>query len=430
MRPVIASASVSTSSFLLISARPAAAQDPPPLEERVEALEEELERLKLQLPEEGEEADAVIEAPPAAPPPPPNVLNPTITVIGNGLYRADDGPVLAEEAPVDNRFNLREVEVDFRAAVDPFADAVFILALESEVPGEYETGVEDAYVVIKRLPVAGLDQPPLGLQLKVGRFRPEVGRVNLLHLHDLPQTSRPLVTEELFGEEGYVANGGSARVFLPFVDDDSSLELTGQVLTGGGAAVADGAGDSPALVGNLRWFRTFGDAHNVDLSLIAHHGRTDPAARRSAQTYSADALYKWKPLRRGESRSFVLGGQVVQAVRDFLVELDTDGDGEADMVEEAEASPLGYFAFAQLQVARTLYLGGRWDDTATVVDDEARRRAVTGTLSWYVSEFLRFRLGAEHRWSDLAEEDGRDSAFAEVNVVIGAHPPEPFWVNK
>ena len=435
MRPVIASAIVSTPLLLLILPRPTAAQEAPPLEERVKALEEELERLKLQLPEEGEEplaeeADVTAPAPVAAPAPSANALNPTVTAVGNGLYRADDDPVMAAGAPVDNRFNLREVELDFRAAVDPFADGVFIASFESEVPGEYEAGIEEGYVVIKRLPVPGLDEPPLGLQFKVGRFRTEVGRVNVLHLHDLPQTSRPLVTEELFGEEGYVGNGASAHVFLPFFDDDSSLELTGQVLTGGGIPVADGAGDSPAVIGNLRWFRTFGDAHSFDLAFIAHHGRTDPAARRNAQTYSADLLYKWKPLRGGEFRSFVMGGQVFQAVRDFIVELDTDGDGEPDMALERDAAPLGYFGWAQLQVARTMYLGGRWDDTATVADDELRRRALTGTVAWYASEFLRFRLGVEHRWSDLLEEDGHDAAFAEVNVVIGAHPPEPFWVNK
>jgi hypothetical protein len=429
---------------LLTAARPSAAQeDPKPeekkaeasLDQRVKALEEELERVKLQLPEEGEEdegdADPVAAAPPApAAAPGPNALNPTVTVIGNGFYRADDRPVLADGAPIDNRFNLREVEIDLRAAVDPFADGVFILSFESEVPGEFEAGVEEGYVIIKRLPVPALDDPPLGLQFKVGRFRPDIGRINVLHLHDLPQLTRPLVTDELFGEEGYVGNGASAHVFLPSGDDDSSLELTGQILTGGGVAVADGAGDSPALVGNLRYFRTFADAHNVDLALIAHHGRTDPAARKNADTFSADFLYKWKPLRGGEFRSFVLGGQLFQSVRDYTLEIDTDDDGEPDATVEGDASPFGYFAWAQVQLSRNSYLGTRWDDTATILDDEVRRRDIGGYLTWYASEFLRFRLGYEHRISDIEEEDGRDSAFAELNVVIGAHPPEPFWVNK
>jgi len=43
---------------------------------------------------------------------------------------------------------------------------------------------------------------------------------------------------------------------------------------------------------------------------------------------------------------------------------------------------------------------------------------------------LRFRAGYEHRWSDAAAEDGINSFVAEVNVVFGSHPTEPYWVNR
>lgn len=405
-------------------ARPPRPQD---LAARVEQLEAEVERLRLQQPDE-EELEADTAPSPAAVS--ANTFNPTVTIIGNGLYRYDDREVLADDAAIDNTFNLREVELDFRAAIDPFADGVVILALESEVPGEFEAAIEEGHVTIKRLPVPVLDEPPLGLQFQVGRFRPEVGRINLLHLHDLPQMTRPLVVEEFFGEEGYVGNGVSARMLLPSFDDESAFLLTAQALTGGGAAIAEGPAQSVAAVGNLRWFRSFGGSHSVDLAAIFHLGRTDPDGERNAFTYSADFLYKWKPLRGGEFRSFVLGGQLLASQRDFVEEIDEDGDGVPESVEERDAAPVGYFGFAQLQVARTVYLGVRWDDTATVTDDSLRRRAIGAYATWYTSEFLRFRLGYEHRLSDLDDEDGRDSVFAEMNFVFGAHPPHPFWVNK
>ena len=47
-----------------------------------------------------------------------------------------------------------------------------------------------------------------------------------------------------------------------------------------------------------------------------------------------------------------------------------------------------------------------------------------------MSEFFRARLSYEHLTSDLDEEDGRNTFLLEVNVVFGAHPTEPFWVNK
>ena len=426
---------LATSAWLIspIAISPAQAQEEPArppqdLATRVQQLEAEVERLRLQQPEEDETEAAETAPSPAAVS--ANTFNPTVTVIGNGLYRYDDQEVLADDTAIDNSFNLREVELDFRAAIDPFADGVVIVALESEVPGEFEAGVEEGHVTIKRLPVPVLDEPPLGLQFRVGRFRPEIGRINVLHLHDLPQMTRPLVVEEFFGEEGYVGNGASARMLLPSFDDESALVLTAQALTGGGAAIAEGPAQSVAAVGNLRWFRSFGGSHSVDLAAIFHLGRTDPDGVRNAFTYSADFLYKWKPLRGGEFRSFVLGGQLFATRRDFLEEIDEDGDGVPESVEERDASPLGYFGFAQLQVARTVYLGARWDDTATITDDSLRRRAIGAYATWYTSEFLRFRLGYERRLSDLDDEDGRDSVFAELNFVFGAHPPEPFWVNK
>ena len=361
----------------------------------------------------------------------PNVLNPTLTVIGNGLYRYDDRAVVVGDDRVDNHFNLREVELDLRAAVDPFADGVVILAFPSEIAGKFGVEVEEAFVNIKRLPIPLLDEPPLGLKLKAGRFRAEVGRINRLHLHDLPQADRPLVTEEFFGEDGFIANGLSAQLFLPTpFDQDSAVELTAQLLAGGGVPVADGPARSPGVVANLRWFRTFAAAHNFDLSFIYHFGRTDPAGALVSHTFGADFLYKWKPLRGGEFRSFVLGGELLYSRRSFLEGIDSNGDGRLDAQVKRSAFPVGYFAFAQYQFGRTTYLGARWDDTAAIADARIRRRAVSSHLTWYPSEFLRFRVGYERRLSDLAEEDGRNTAFAELNFIFGAHPPEPFWVNK
>jgi len=383
------------------------------IEQRIAALEEEIEALKLaasEPPEETIHTDTQIS---------PNVFNPTLTVFGSGLYRFDHRPVGEEGERIDNTINLREVEIDLRAAVDPFADGVLIVAFESETPGEFEAGVEEGFVTIKRLPIPVLDEPPLGLKLKLGRFRTEVGRINRLHLHDLPHVFRPLVIEEFLGEEGFVGNGASAQVFLPTPWESSALELTFQIVAGGGVALADSPPRFPGYVGNLRWFSAIADEHQLDLSLIFHYGRTDEAGDLSATTWGGDFLYKWKPLRGGEYRSFLLGGELLYAKRSFL-----DESGAV-----VRTRPFGYFVFAQVQLARSAYLGTRWDDTRSIADDELERRAVSGYLTLYASEFLRFRLGYEHRLRS-GDEEPLNSGFAELTFVFGAHPPEPFWVNR
>ena len=382
---------------------------------KIEVLEEELELLRA-----GENANET-----AAPATASvsvadqlNVFNPRITVFGNALLRVDDRKVFlredGERERIDDQFNLREVELDLRAAIDPYADGVVIVALESEVPGEFEVGVEEGYAIIKTLPF--WEAPPLGLKLKAGRFRPAFGRFNQLHTHDLPQSTRPLAVEAFLGREGFIASGGAARILLPSVlDVESAWELTGQLVQGGEIAVAEGGTHKPAYLANLRWSRTFDDHHFADISGIFYAGKSAGTGPDAVQVYSLDCFYKWKPLRGGEWRSFLLGGQLFFSERKF---------------EGRKNSPFGYFVFGQYQLNRRLFAGVRWDWTQDVDDDDLERMDVYPCLTYYFSEFLRLRLGWEHHWSDVSEEDGLDTLLGELNFVFGSHPPEPFWVNR
>jgi hypothetical protein len=386
-------------------------ESPQELKERLDALEKKVQDL------ESKQTRTVSANP-------ETVFNPRVTVIGNFLWRLDDRHVVLEDGEeVDDTVNVRELELDFRASIDPYADGVAIISLESEVPGEYEAGVEELLIQVKSLPIPFWEEPPLGTKLKLGRMRTEFGRNNRLHLHDLPQTNRPLVVEEFLGEEGHVANGASAQMFLPS-PGDTALELTVQALQGGDIGVAQDP-NHPAYLANLRLFVPLGDEHAVDVSLIGFYGTNDPDGRRQSRTLSVDALYRWKPLRAGESQSVVLGGQLFTADHEF--EEDTDGDG---IPEPFESKPLGWTAWAQAQFWKGIYLGFRWDETEFLADARFERRKSQPYVSWYLSEFFRIRASYEHTWSDDPSEDGLDTFLLEINVVFGAHPVEPFWVNK
>jgi hypothetical protein len=104
--------------------------------------------------------------------------------------------------------------------------------------------------------------------------------------------------------------------------------------------------------------------------------------------------------------------------------------GLPEGLEPGRGKPVGFTTFGQVQFNRRTYAGMRWDRTTTIVDPGLVRRSVTPYFSYYFSEFLRFRLNYEHRWSDLQTENRRSSVYAELNWVFGSHPPEPFWVNR
>ena len=80
------------------------------------------------------------------------VLNPRMTVSGDFLWRVDDKKVFLDNDPanprIDDTINMREVELDLRASVDPFVEAVAVISVGSEVPGTFGVEVEEFYAVI------------------------------------------------------------------------------------------------------------------------------------------------------------------------------------------------------------------------------------------------------------------------------------------
>jgi hypothetical protein len=379
-------------------------------DKKIQELQSQIEQLQIQA-LQTETTTVSGPAQPAAAPQTLGALNPAISVVGNFLARADNRKTFLEDGNrIDNTLNLREAEIDMRVPVDPYADAVLITSLESERPGHFSADVEEGYVNIKRLPF--VSTMPLGMKFQVGRFRPSFGKFNVLHTHDLPTSFRSLPTEEFLGEEGFIQQGLSTNFYIPTPwDENESIDATFQFLGGGDLAAAPESGNRKAYLGHLRWFRTFADTHNTELgwSTYYHPGRGEVSTSR---LHAVDFMYRWKPFRQGQWKSYLLGGELMLA----------------DPVDSRR--PYGYTAFTQWQLDRRKYVGVRWDTTKTLADPSLQRRSITPYLSYYFSEFLRFRLNFERRWSSLTSEERRSSVFLELNWVFGSHPPEPFWVNK
>ncbi|MBI5362469.1 MAG: hypothetical protein HZA53_04765 [Planctomycetes bacterium] len=387
---------------------------------RLEQLEKRLADLERQHSTEVEELRAELErleqeAARARSKPPPqsaSVFNPGITVFGNFLARTDDRPVFVDDDPsaerVDDRFLLREFELDFRAAIDPWADGVLIAAFGAETPGDFSAEVEEGYVLLKKLPL--LDTAPAGLKLKVGRFRPALGRLNTIHLHDLPQPSYPRAVQTMLGAEGFVADGVAGQFFLPSPGADDVLEAHLALLDGGNLPIA--GGQSASQLGKLarvQWFRDLAPGKDLAVGVSAWTSDTDHAL------YGLDATYRWKPAVAGEWRSFLVGLEAFQA------ELDDPA---------LASSPAAFDVWSQVQLERNLYLGGRFDRAEDLADERLVTHTLGLYLTYYTTEFLRFRVGYEHTESDLDHLDGLDTGLFELNFVYGSHPTEPYWVNR
>jgi hypothetical protein len=276
------------------------------------------------------------------------------------------------------------------------------------VPNEFEAAIEEGYLTLKRLPI--LESAPAGLRVKLGRFRPEFGRFNYVHLHDLPQPTYPRALGTFLGEEGLVQDGISGQFYLPSPGESTTIEATVQVLDGGNLPLdEDAPASETATLGRVKWFQDLTETANLEVGLSGYEGDGDH------QLLGADFTYKWKPLSQGEWHSFLVGGEL------FASHLDDPALGD---------DPLGYYLWSQVQFRKHLYLGVRYD-RAEELEDESLVSDTIGTyLTYYTTEFLRFRLALEHTGSDVEELDGLNTAALEVNMVFGSHPVEPYWVNR
>lgn len=463
---------LTTLSLTLLTAAPASAQDdsPPPgvreeldsyrrqNDARIQELERELKALREDGAGDGADeldleeliGEAESEAGAEEPPSPEsfmqkalNTLNPRITVFGDFLGRLalsahplrEDPTVRGRLLPsgepnvkLDDRFNLREVELDFRAAVDPFAEAVLIAAFETEDPGDLggEVVIEEGYVTLNFL--------PFGLIPKIGRFRSAFGRINRLHLHDLPQHSYPLPVQEFLGEEGFVEQGVSLRWLIPN-PFGLSFEWTTEVVNGENAPILAGeTSEHHSVISRMGYFQEIGESLSLDVGVSGLFGYNDPEARQKSILSGADLLIKWRPRKESQRWSVVAQGEV------FYLDMEqTDRTLPPNLIH-SEQHAFGAYAYLQVQGWQNWFAGVRYEYTEFASDDRSNMWKTSAYVSYYFSEFLRVRLGWEHtEWDYRPPKDAsalalqapaNDALILQITFVFGSHPVEPYWQNR
>ncbi|HEY4611828.1 MAG TPA: hypothetical protein VII11_02475 [Bacteroidota bacterium] len=352
------------------------------------------------------------------------VFNPRLTAFLNVAARRDDHPVLDEEGGFDisNRPYLRSIELDFRAPVDPYAEAILILAVEDEAGEGFAVEPEEAYGILKRLPI--LESAPLGMKVRVGKFRSPLGVNNKLHMHDMPWTTRPLVVSRLFGtehgdffESGHAPVGVDFDFFLPTVIPGSTFEMNLDVVRGGELRVSqEHEGGRVGYIGHVNLSADWRNEHLVVLGASAYRERGESLT----DLFGVDFTYKWSPTENRAARSFVAGGEWYTAKHEY------NEPGGEPVIQK----PSGWFAYAQYQLSYWWYVGARYDWVKEPYDDRLVTKAWSGYFSYYTTEFLRLRAGIDHRRSDIPGFEKLTSVNVEINFVFGSHPVEPYWVNR
>jgi hypothetical protein len=323
-----------------------------------------------------------------------------------------------------NRFDVREAELDIRAAIDPRVDGVLVLAFERDVhnpifPEEEEeeeegvessANIEEAYAFFHDFGVRGLTA-------KLGRFHVRFGRQNMLHLHDLPTSDAPFVNQAFLAPEALVDSGLSLSYVVsnPW---NQYIEAIVEVLTGEGSDVespiftGDLSVDSPAINTHLLWNTDLTRELNFELGGSWMHAHRDPDNALDANVFGADLTL----VRRDPSGGF--NNRIYQAEVMYAI---------VDQEDAPTQDAWGAYVLAQQQLHKDWYAGVRLDWTQDPNDDDEEAWGVSPYVSWYWSEFLRFRLEYQHRDGDPGSSE---ILYFQCTFIFCAHPPHPYWAMR
>jgi hypothetical protein len=345
-----------------------------------------------------------------APPPPPaqsvagasKIFNPDIAVIANFVGVGGKNPMSEQPA-----LSLREAEVSFQAAVDPYARADFFFAA-----GPEGVEIEEGFITFNSLPGS--------LLLKVGKMRASFGKVNATHAHLMPTADRPLVTENLVGGEEGISDSGvslSKLIVNPLV----FLEATGEVFTGRSEVFQTNQRSRLNYVGRLRAYRDLTEGTNLDVGASVAFGPTNlteilgptfapEELDLSKRLIGVDATFRYRPLRRAIYRRFLARTELVWSRQDMPLSL--------------HQSAFGLYAFGEYQFARRWYLGARYDQSQRVLDASLRDRGGSFFLTFWPSEFSQVRT--QYRRTNYAEGVVANELLFQFRFGIGAHAAHVF----
>jgi hypothetical protein len=300
--------------------------------------------------------------------------------------------------PQTDAFDVREFEFSFQAALDPYASTKVFLAWEDD-----GVDLEEGYAYWSGLPGSiGLD---------VGRLRQQLGELNRVHLHALPESEYPLVLRTYFGEEGLIGDGARLYWMAPFSGPGGATHEVWAELTVGGNELLFNDGNRLSFLGHINNFWQLGSASFVQLGLTGMYGE-NPDEELDSRVLGADFRYTWRPPGRELYRSFTVRGEVYGVRKRF--------DGEGD-------TRLGWYLGAEYQLGRGWFAGARFDHVERLQGTAgAHDWAIVPHLTWYQSEWVHLRAEWQHESSSdvTGSRETSDRFLVQVVWAVGPHKHE------
>jgi len=321
-----------------------------------------------------------------------STLNPQVSVLGDFIYKADENG-----GEGDNDFNMREVELAFSANVDTWARGDVVVAIENE--DGTEVVLEEGYLTL-------LETPIENLQGKFGKFRPFFGKVNQMHLHQLPWSDYPLAVQNFLGEEGWSEHGVALNYLIPNPADIYS-ELTIGGFNSGSTVLGGDEENETVYMAHWKNFLDITDETSLELgtSFLTGENGNGNGARTHLSGVDLTLNTQLFENRRTTSHTEALFNTHEQAADDDI-------------------NSWGMFTSLEQQLTNRWWAFGRYDFSQMPTASEVDTHAYSAGLTFAQSEYVFWRAMFTHTDNENTDDD--NTVWLQMDFSIGPHKPHNY----
>ncbi len=336
----------------------------------------------------------------------------------------------AESDPNDNKIRIKEIELGFQGYLNPSVRGDLIISVEQEYLADDTTETE---LDIEEAHISFLDLPG-GLQAQVGRKLMGFGRLNPIHPHHWAFSDTPLALNNLFGDHPWLDDGAELSYLIPN-PGDLYLKVSVGIWNGKQLGHAHDHGDEDDHDA---------EDHEEHADEDDHDDEYDHEDDHEAEEHGHDEVIDWDgsvftgrafaDLPLTERLSAQLGYSVAGDEGNNLLH-------GADLVvkyqwpktyrnvkwhsewfrydrDEDGASPSGVFSLLQVSLDKYWSVGGRYDWTELLEDEEQDMWAGSGFLTYHLTHTTYVR--GQYQYKE--HEDGEEENIFMAQMVWGIGP--------
>ncbi|PIQ86380.1 MAG: hypothetical protein COV74_04800 [Candidatus Omnitrophica bacterium CG11_big_fil_rev_8_21_14_0_20_45_26] len=337
-------------------------------------------------------------------------FNPDIGLVASIEAKSTQSP---EDGEGNDTIALKEAELSISQYVDPFSRLDSVIAFNDNLE-EQNVDIEELYYTRWGL--------PLGVTAQIGKFRPKIGKANLLHSHQLDTAGYPLVIRDFFGEEGLASSGARLQTIIPN-PWDVPFEVSAEVLRGNNGASFSGISRRPIFDTHLKTFINISENSQLELGGTVLFGDENPAVvtfeddalgteipeagqnKYGIKVFGADATFYW----------FLPESKVLKLQNEIYFQ------NRATHTRFDNQNPWGLYALLDFRFSKRWSVGLRYDHLQPLSIVGGSTEGVSPYLTFWQSEFADFRL--QYSYTKPADDgtEPNHEVFLKANVLIGAH---------